>query len=379
MTSADHDASRPRATIPGPEEGARALSPQNVRRRVLLLLLLVGASAWLLWRRPETHTAATSPTTTTFTGRSMGTTWSVKLGEVGPPSVDVQAGVQTQLDAIEGLMSTWSPQTEVSRFNRAETLEVQPLSPPTIEVLRIALDVSRRTQGAFDITVGPLIRAWGFNQGRHDGPWHPPTKTDIEQAAARVDHRQLTLHAEGLSKSLPTLELDLSAVAKGYAVDRVAQWLEQSGIHNYMVEVGGEVRTSGRNAEGDVWRIGIEQPDAGQVAVAQVITMASGALATSGTYRNFIDQDGRRYAHILDPRTSQPVTHQTVSVSVFHEACAWADAWATALLVLGADEGMALAEREGLAVRFVIERDNGTRDVRMTPSFRSRLSAPTAP
>ncbi len=311
----------------------------------------------------------------------MGTRYVVKV-----VTVEREAGWQerlaesitARLAEVNQKMSTWLTDSEISRFNDKASVEPFLFSAETFDVLQAAQEVSTASDGAFDITVGPLVDAWGFGAAGE-----MPTPPSIEVLAELETHvgfdkLQLDVVSKSAAKQDPDLRLDLSAIAKGYAVDQVAEALAAQGFEDYMVEVGGEVRTAGQNPDGDSWRIGIEQPEANPVRqVATVVPLSGVALATSGNYRNFwVAADGRRISHTLDPRTGAPVAHAAASVSVAHPSCMMADAWATALMVLGPDQGYDVAVTQDLAVLFLIHgEDGGELEQRLTPAFEALLQA----
>jgi thiamine biosynthesis lipoprotein len=300
-----------------------------------------------------------------LTGETMGTTYTVKV--VAPLDdtalKSIAAAVQSELDAVNDAMSTYRPESELSRLNASEGDAVFPLSERTRDVFRIALDVFEQTGGAFDVTVGPLVNAWGFGP---ETPAAPPGDDLLDALRMRVGSGLLVLDGAGVRKLRPDVYCDLSAVAKGYAVDRVAAALDAAGLARYMVEVGGEIRVRGTNAAGTPWRLGVEKPDATGRAVQEVVPLTGLAMATSGDYRNYAELGGRRLSHLIDPRTGRPVEHNLASVTVLHEECAWADAYATALMVLGPEEGMALAERLGLAVYMLVRDGEDFREIGST-------------
>ena len=300
----------------------------------------------------------------------MGTTYTVRV--VGPstsPDPAVGDDIQRTLDGVDTLMSTYDAASEVSRFNVAPTTEPFPMSPDTMAVLGRALAISVETGGAFDITVGPLVDAWGFGPGPRAAVL--PTDAEIGRLLGRVGFAQVELDAERSTarKATPDLAIDLSAIAKGHGVDRVAGTLHRRGLDRYMIEVGGEVRTAGLNERGGVWRIGIERPDPAGGSIQRVVDLGDAALATSGDYRNFYEVEGQRLSHTIDPRTGRPVTHTLAAVSVIDPSCARADALATALEVLGPDEGYALATERGWAALFLVRDDAGGFTERATPAF----------
>ncbi len=308
-----------------------------------------------------------APGIATFNGAVMGTTYTVRA--VVMPDADTRAlarRVRDTLNAVDAKMSTYKADSELSRFNAAPANEPFQLSPDTADVFRVALEVSRQTDGAFDITVGPLVNAWGFGPGN---PSEAPADAEVEALLALVGYRHLQVRDDDtVVKDIGGLYCDLSAVAKGYAVDRVAGALDAAGIAAYMVEVGGEVRTRGVKPGGALWTIGIEKPVIGERRLHGVLELRGGALASSGDYRNFHDAAGKRVSHTIDPRTGRPVEHGLTAVSVLHDACAYADAYATALMVLGPERGEAFCKRHNVAaLLFLREGDRYT--ARPTPGF----------
>lgn len=287
-------------------------------------------------------------------GASMGTTWHVTyMPERGTPVAEsVHNEVQAQLDAIDIALSTYREDSELSRFNAAPTGEWVALSDLFSTVLDVAMQVGESSGGAFDVTVGPLVNLWGFGPGQPVDT--PPEAAAIATILTRVGQSGLAFDDAGkrLRKDKP-VELDFSSLAKGFAVDRVAQALAALDIAHFLVEVGGEMKVSGESPRGDAWRIAIEEPDSTTRSVAAAIELEDTAVATSGDYRNYFEVDGVRYSHSIDARTGYPVAHDLVSVTVLHRSAMWADAWATALLVLGSEQAQVLAKSRGLAVYFI--------------------------
>ncbi len=333
----------------------RPLRSLNTRRvRVCAaagLLLLVGVVRF--------HTASSAGPDWSLAGPTMGTSYSVKFGDL-PPDVDrrhVAAGVQSRLDRVNALMSTYRPDSEISRFNASGNPGWFAVSTETAAVMAEALGVGRMTGGALDVTVGPLVDLWSFGPGGVPAGRLPSTG-EIEAVRHRVGLEQIELRDDelpALRKRHPKCRVDLSAVAKGFAVDQVAEFIEASGIENYLVEIGGEVRTRGRGPSGRPWQIGVQRPSADRFGVHEVISLQTAAMATSGDYHNYFERDGIRYCHIIDPRTGIPVRHRLASVTVLAETCAEADALATALFVLGPEEGFQFACRNGVAALFVVK------------------------
>lgn len=302
-------------------------------------------------------------------GATMGTTWHVSYVEPpqGPSPTEVQQGIQAQLDNVNHSMSTYIDDSEISKLNAVAPNTWFDSSPDFFHVLTTALEVGRLSAGAYDVTVAPLVNLWGFGPLRPTV--EPPSASSIAEMLTLVGQHNVRVDNDSRRvMKLHALSLDFSSLAKGYAVDMVAQWLLAQGIVNFMVEVGGELRLSGLSARGDPWRIAIEQPDNTRRAVAATLNLTDVALATSGDYRNYFELDGRRYSHLIDPRTGYPVAHDLVSVTVVHHNCMLADAWATALTVLGAEQAMSVAQAQGLAVYF-IRRVDGDFAHSHTPQF----------
>ncbi len=340
----------------------------NRRARWLLPLLLVVLVA-LTWHRLVRPPGQDEPA---LSGRALGTTWSVRLGRAEPDD-DLRAAIEACLDEVDRAMSTYREDSELSRFNRHASREPFAVSAPVLEVFRVAGEVSERSGGALDVTVGPLVALWGFGAGARIPA--PPTREQLEETRERVGWQRVVLDeaAGTLSKTHPEVVCDLSAVAKGHAVDRVAALLAGRGARDFLVDVGGELRARGSRPDGGPWRVGIETPDATGRRVLEIVELRDESLATSGDYRNFWDDDGVRRSHLIDPRTGVPIEHGTASVSVIHADVAHADAWATALGVLGHVEGREVAEREGLAVHFVVREAGGGFTTRATDRFAAHV------
>lgn len=292
-----------------------------------------------------------------LTGQTMGTTYSViAIGE-GLDQAALAAEVEATLAAVNAKMSNWDPASEVSTFSAVRSTVPVQVSPELSHVMAAANDVHAMTGGKFDVTLGPLIELWGFGPRQPEDP--VPSDAAIAEALDGVGQARLLELDSGagtLKKAAPETGINLSAIAKGFGVDSVAEALQGFGIKNYMVEIGGDLVTKGQNAKGEAWRIGIEKPDAAAQTVQLIVPVSNLGLATSGDYRNYFEHEGRRYSHILDPIVGRPVTHATTSVTVIAENAMLADAWATAMLVLGREAGLKLAEEHKLAV-FFIDRD----------------------
>jgi thiamine biosynthesis lipoprotein len=331
------------------------MHPSIPRPRALIaLIVLLAAAASFTLLRPEPHIAELH-----LSGRTMGTTYSVKYrpGQDAPSLQTMQIEADALLTGINQTLSTYDPESELSRFNRMRTTDWVPASASLLAVLKAAREIGVQSDGAFDITVGPLVNLWGFGPEFH--PDRIPLKADIAAARARSGPDKLTLRdtQPAIRKHRPDVFLDLSGIAKGYGVDRVAELMATYGIEHYMIEIGGEVRVRGLKERDTPWRIAIEKPLPGERSVQTMLALSDIALATSGNYRNFFELDGRRYSHTIDPATGWPVDHPLVSVTVLADTSMRADAWATAFQVLGPERGMALAEQLGLPVLFIVERD----------------------
>lgn len=296
-------------------------------------------------------------------GQTMGTSYHITVipaEMMKLDAVELQTAIDAELRTINQHMSTYIADSELMLLNRAPVNEWLYVSEPLRDVLEISQEVSRRSGGAFDITVGPLVNLWGF------GPTHQadqkPTEEAILEAKAALGYTHLDITGHQVNKLLP-IQLDLSAVAKGYGVDWIAQFLDARGINRYMVEIGGELKLKGLNAKNLPWRIAIEQPDDWQGSVHKAISLTDRGMATSGDYRNYFEQEGQRFSHTIDPMTGYPITHNLASVTVIAETTAKADAWATALNVLGPEKGMALANAEKLAVYMIVKNGDHFTDI----------------
>jgi len=356
-----------------PRSSLLALTP---RARLLLPLFLVVLVAFTLARLCS-QTAPGVPLE--FRGTTMGTTYSVKIVAPGASSAEqssIRAMIEERLGAVNQLMSTYDPESELSRFNLSRSTGAFPVAPETLEVFRVAQQVSEITGGAFDVTVGPLVAAWGF--GATDRVPARPPQQELAALRDRVGYRLIEIDpsAKTIAKNHPDTVCDLSAVAKGYAVDVVAQRLLERRYGDFLVEVGGEMKARGERAGGGPWRVAIERPAAAQRSIFKVVELSDRALATSGDYRNYYELDGVKLSHLIDPRSGRPIAHRLASVSVVHASAAHADALATGLGVLGPDEGYTLAERLGLAAYFIVrERDGGLRGIG-TSAFESLEDGP---
>jgi FAD:protein FMN transferase len=326
-------------------------------------------------RRADGNAATTSGLQ--FSGRTMGTTYTVKLAGAELSASRLQALRADVHDALEGVnreLSLYRPASELMRLNRHAAQAPFALSKDLYAVLAAAQQVSDLSQGAFDVTVAPLTVAWGFGP---DKRVVVPATEQVQAGRAALGWHGLQLDAtrRTATKAQSGLQADLGGIAKGHGVDLAALALEAAGMEHYMVEVGGEVRTRGRNAQGRAWQIGIEQPDAMPQRARRVLPLSGLAMATSGDYRIFFEQAGTRYSHAIDPHTAAPIRHGLASVTVVADSCMRADALATALIVLGPGRGLALAQQLGLPALFIVRGHGGTlRDIE-TPAYAALAAA----
>ena len=302
-----------------------------------------------------------------FDGITMGTTYTVKITPPLPMDrAELAAGIAAILDGVDGRMSTYKPESELSRLNANPAQDWQPISPALADIFGVALDISRLTDGAFDITVGPLVNLWGFGPGGR--PQQVPDDAAFAEARQRVGYKFIELDARtpAMRKQVTDLYMDLSGIAQGFGADAVGEYLSARGVKNLMVDVSGEILARGVNAAGQPWHIGIERPVAPEGSIERIVALRDMAMATSGDYRNYFEQGGIRYSHLIDPVTGRPITHRLASVSVLAPTATRADGLATALMILGPERGFELAMREKLPALFIMRTDSGFEE-RWTP------------
>jgi len=319
------------------------------------------------------------PVLQAISGQTMGTTYSIKLSPAAtgaPALTHVSQQIEAELASVNAQMSTYLTTSELSRFNQQVSDEWFPVSRETAEVVALALQLNEQSDGAFDVTVGPLVNLWGFGPTPRQS--QTPSQADIAASleAVGADKLQVRLAPPALRKTHPALKVDLSAIAKGHGVDRVVNVLERLQFSSYFVEIGGEVRTRGTKPGGQAWQIGIEQPRSDQRSVAAVLSLSDQALATSGSYRNFFEVDGRRYSHTISPKTGWPVEDPIASASVLADNCALADGVATAMMSAGFDAGLVLAERNDWAVMLVRPTSDGKFETIESTAFARRADWP---
>lgn len=300
----------------------------------------------------------------TFSGNSMGTSWTVQLFCL--PAHDaqaLQAGIQAELDLVVMQMSTWEQSSQLCIFNRLPALEWQALPPEFFKLIDYSLYLSQQTGGAYDITAGKLVDLWGFGPtGKRSTA---PTEKDIQAALQAGNWKSLELdHLNRRLRQTGRIALDLSAIAKGFALDQIARYLDSQEISSYLIELGGELRGLGMKKDQSPWWVKIESPSGSDSNIGTqhqeyLVALHGLSVATSGDYRQYFEQDGHRYAHTLDPRTGYPVTNELASVTVLHQECMVADAMATALTVLGCSAGLEYANQHQVAALFLQRTTNG--------------------
>jgi thiamine biosynthesis lipoprotein len=294
-----------------------------------------------------------------MSGETMGTTYTIKVVGATIDASELGPRVNAVFEKINVQMSTWSPDSEISRFNRSRASDWFEISDEFLLVLDAARRINRQTEGAFDVTVSGLVNLWGFGA--------PERRSKIPQAdeiAALLVHTglgafEIDASRKAVRKVDPEVQLDLSGIAKGYAVDLIAELLQQAGIGDFLVDIGGEIRSSGKRLDGSSWRVAIERPYGQSRSIESIeviVPLDNAAIATSGDYRNYFEIGDKRYSHIIDPRTGNPPDNRVASVSVITGDTMTADALATGLMVMGTEKALALAARNNLAV-MIIERD----------------------
>ena len=308
-------------------------------------------------------------------GKTMGTVWRVSVAGVDPQrKAALQQLIQQQLDRDDGELSTWKSDSVLSHFNQYQGNAPQPVSADMADIVTEALRIGHKTSGAMDITVGPLVNLWGFGPTKQ--PAHTPSEAEIAAAKALtgLQHLRVIQGVDGqwLQKDLPGLYVDLSTMGEGYATDHLARLMEQQGITDYLVSVGGAVLSRGVNANLQPWRVAIQKPTDRQNAVQAIVDINGHGISTSGSYRNYYELDGKRISHVIDPQTGRPITHNLVSVTVIAPTALEADAWDTGLMVLGTEKAKEIVREQGLAVYMIVREGEGFKTW-MSPQFASFL------
>jgi len=306
-----------------------------------------------------------------LSGHTMGTTYSMKWpASYGIEPAQIESNVTEALTQVNQQMSTYINHSELSQFNQADAPATMEVSSELAQLVQQSIDLHAYTKGYFDVSIGPLVNIWGF--GPDDIKTKAPDEAKISEAKAAIGIQAVTVRDTSISKEANRY-IDLSAIAKGYGVDKLADIMESYGIHHYLVEIGGEIRTKGQKAEGKPWRIAIEKPDAQGRSVQKVLAMPNTGMATSGDYRNYFEVDGERFSHTIDPNTGRPIRHKLASVTVLDPSCARADALATAMLVMGETKAQDFAKLNKIPAYFIIREGEGFK-TSQSPSFESWLN-----
>ncbi len=307
-----------------------------------------------------------------FGGPTMGSSYSVKyLHRAGLPAPkEVQAEVEQILARVDQQMSTYRSDSNIERFNRLPANHCQKMPAPILELVRIGQQLSQQSEGSYDLTVEPLLNLWGFGpQSRKE---QVPSAEALAEVRQRVGYQHLRIENQQLCKDA-AVEVDFNSIAAGYAVDTIAARLEAMGIHDYLAEATGELKARGHKLDGSPWRIALEEPRDDQQVAEKIIAVDNYAVSTSGDYRHYFQEDGRRYSHTFDARTGAPVSHTLASVTVIHSSALMADGLSTLLLILGPQRGWDYAEKRAIGAFFVIRADSGF--VTRTNQAFERLSA----
>lgn len=307
---------------------------------------------FLLFIIPLLYSGCSKEELISINGSTMGTTYSIKLTYFPEASLNaeyIKSEVDSVLKEVNRQMSTYIPDSEISRFNSSSDTSWFDISADFANVVNVALKISEISGGAFDITVEPLVNLWGF--GPEKAPGDVPSEEEILARKALTGYHKLRVDTANnrIKKVIPGLQIDLSAIAKGFGVDKVSLFLESHGFINYMVEIGGEVRTKGKPASDSVWKIGISTPD-NNFGIQKVLSLNDMSVATSGDYRNYFEKDGIRYSHTINPISGRPIKHNLASVTVLHKSCMLADGYATAISVIGTEKAMAFADKAGIEI-----------------------------
>jgi len=269
----------------------------------------------------------------------------------------LQTEIDMALEIVNNQMSTYRPNSELSRFNQLQIRQGTEVSADTLTVVNEAIRLYEVTNGALDITIGPLINLWGFGPDKR--PTTSPSLEAIEAAKAKTGLSELTIDGNRLVKDNADLYVDLSSIAKGFGVDKIASLLDKYQVSGYLVEIGGEISVKGHKADGSKWRIAVEKPTEDGQEVQQVIELDTMALATSGDYRIYHEENGERFSHLIDPRSGYPIKHKLASATVLHKSSMTADGYATAMMVLGTEASLALAKEQNLAIMLIEKQEQG--------------------
>ncbi|MFO7831949.1 MAG: FAD:protein FMN transferase [Desulfuromonadaceae bacterium] len=353
--------------------------PSTIIRPLIALLIFFAATIIVphIFQDSPSNTADQTPVV--ISGRTMGTTYHISVVSSVDERIDkkeVQRNIDSRLAHINQLMSTYIKDSELSKINQAPAETWVNISAETAQVIQSAQKISAQTHGAFDITVGNLVNLWGF--GPDINLYAIPDEERLQAILKESGYTKVKvqLSPPRIKKAHSSLYIDLSGIAKGYAVDQIAELLVDSGYPNHLVEIGGEIRSGGLKSKDTSWNIGIERPISGERSVQKVIqTRDTTAMATSGDYRNYFEYEGKRYSHTIDPTNGYPITHKLAAVSVLHTSCMLADAYATAFMVMGPERSMQFAKEHNMRIYMLVKRENGFVPL-TSPAFEKFISSP---
>lgn len=339
---------------------------------LLILLLLAGGIIYL------NKTRVVKTQLLSISGTTMGTSYHIKLVPETEQNIDsttLKVKIDSRLSEIDQKMSTYKGNSDLSRFNRQKANKWMTISAETFNVIAMGQQVSKISNGAFDITVGKLVNLWGFGPAIHIEAI--PDAATIQTLLSQLGYHKLELRQTppALRKANKNIYLDLSAIAKGYAVDAIAKLLLENQIDNFLVEIGGEIITHGGKRDHQPWVVGIESPLSQQRSIRKRLQLQDVAMATSGDYRNYFEEQGVRYSHTIDPATGYPIKHKLASVTVIANSCMSADALATAIMVMGPVNGLEFASQQQLAIFMLVKQDDQFIE-KYSPAFLPYLKTP---
>ena len=293
-----------------------------------------------------------------FEGYAQGTTYHVSFwsAQKNIDAIALQQVVDVELKRLDEQLSNYRNDSAIEKFNATHSTQPQEISAEIVDLIEKTRVVSGATKGCYDLTIKPLFDLWGFK----GESLTQPSPANLQKILSQVGFSQLeTVDATHLRKKVPDLKVDMSSIGQGYSVSQVAAILEAQGADNYLVEIGGELQTRGKKPDGTSWRVALEKPLSNERSMHKIVTVNQAepfAITTAGTYRHFFDVNGRRYSHILNAKTGEPITHQTVSVTVFSDNATTAELWDTALLCVGREAGIEIANQAGIAALFIEEK-----------------------
>ncbi len=325
----------------------------------LLIILATTFSLFACTPKPEVQK---------ISGEAQGTSYHISFwSSKAVDTASIHKAVEAEFSRLDEQLSNYRKDSAIEKLNATVSSEPLAASEEIISLIEQARVVSEASEGCYDLTIKPLFDLWGFNGDKLT----PPDAASLQTALKQIGFKQIKIvDATHIQKLNPQLRIDLSSIAQGYSVSRMVTLLEKQGIENYLVEIGGELQTRGKQPDDSAWRVALEKPLSGERTLQKVVTINRSeplSVMTSGTYRHYFDVDGKRYSHILDAKTGRPVDHNTVSVTVLHENPTTADAWDTALLCLGKTRGMEVANKAGIAVLFIEQQGETFNEFKSAP------------